>query len=100
MKIDKLEWMLGLKTFSLSLQIPELASFWLISTLIHFPLEMFLLFDSKTRPHLSETITNGIMAFLLVTEIITATVALKKSADHHAKRFYVAQLYGIDDSRH
>jgi len=40
------------------------------------------------------------MAFLLVTEIISATVALKKSADHHAKRFYVAQLYGIDDSRH
>lgn len=81
-------------------QIPELASFWLISTLIHFPLEMFLLFDSKTRPHFSETIINGIMVFLLIIEIITATVALKKSADHHAKRFYIAQLYGIDDSGH
>ncbi|XP_011066885.1 PREDICTED: transmembrane protein 17B-like isoform X2 [Acromyrmex echinatior] len=85
---------------NLAEKIPELASFWLISTLIHFPLEMFLLFDSKTRPHFSEIIINSIMAFLLVTEIITATVALKKSADHHAKRFYVAQLYGIDDSRH
>ncbi|XP_011161462.2 transmembrane protein 17B-like [Solenopsis invicta] len=85
---------------NLTEKIPELASFWLISTLIHFPLEMFLLFDSKTEPHLSETIINSIMAFLLVTEIITSTIALKKSADHHAKRFYVAQLYGIDDSRH
>jgi len=61
---------------------------------------MFLLFDSETRPYLSETITNGIMVFLLVTEIVTATVALKKSADHHAKRFYIAQLYGIDDNVH
>lgn len=86
--------------FLIFTQIPELASFWLISTLIHFPLEMFLLFDSKTRPHLSETITNGIMAFLLVIEIVTATVALKKSADHHAKRFYMAQLYEIDDNGH
>lgn len=40
------------------------------------------------------------MAFLLIMEIITATVTLKKSADHHAKRFYIAQLYGIDDSGH
>lgn len=58
---------------------------------------MFLLLDSKTIPHFSETIVNSIMMFLLITEILTATVALKKSADHHAKRFYIAQLYGIDD---
>ncbi|KAL6422969.1 hypothetical protein ACFW04_010459 [Cataglyphis niger] len=82
---------------NLAEKIPELASFWLISTLIHFPLEMFLLFDSKTIPHLSETIANGVMSFLLVIEIITATIALKQLANHHAKRFYVAQLYGIDN---
>lgn len=58
---------------------------------------MFLLFDSKTIPHLSETIANGVMSFLLVIEIITATIALKQLANHHAKRFYVAQLYGIDN---
>lgn len=61
---------------------------------------MFLLLDSKTKPHLSEIIANGIMTFLLVTEIVTATVALKRSADHHTKRFYLAQLYGIDDRTH
>ncbi|XP_012228165.1 transmembrane protein 17B [Linepithema humile] len=85
---------------NLAEKIPELASFWLISTLIHFPLEMVLLFDSKTKSHVSETVANGIMMFLLIIEILTATVALRKSADHHAKRFYVAQLYGIDDSIH
>lgn len=45
---------------------------------------MFLLFDSKTIPHLSETIANGVMSFLLITEIITATIALKQLANHHA----------------
>lgn len=58
---------------------------------------MFLLLDTETKPHISEIIANSIMMFLLSLEIITATVALKKSADHHAKRFYIAQLYGIDD---
>ncbi|GAB1865135.1 Transmembrane protein 17 [Camponotus japonicus] len=82
---------------NLAEKIPELASFWLISTLIHFPLEMFLLFDNKTIPHLSETIANGVMSLLLVIEIITATIALKQLANHHAKRFYIAQLYGIDN---
>ncbi|EZA54134.1 hypothetical protein X777_05984 [Ooceraea biroi] len=81
-------------------KIPELASFWLVSTLIHFPLEMFLLLDKKTKAHISETIANGSMMFLLVIEIVTATVALRKLAEHHAKRFYVAQLYGIDDRTH
>lgn len=59
---------------------------------------MFLIFDSKTKSHVSETVANGIMMFLLIIEIVTATIALRKSADHHAKRFYIAQLYGINDS--
>jgi len=72
-----------------------LASFWLISTLIHFPLEMFLLLDNKTKPHISEMIANSSMMFLLLAEILIATIALKRLADHHAKKFYVAQLYGM-----
>lgn len=99
----KLDWLkigINIKNIYISTQIPELASFWLISTLIHFPLEMVLLFDSQTKSHVSETVANGIMMFLLVTEIVTATIALRNSANHHAKRFYVAQLYGIDDSIH
>lgn len=95
-EIDKLWRQINVTNITFT-QIPELASFWLISTLIHFPLEMFLLFDNKTIPHLSETIANSIMSFLLVVEIITATIALKQLANHHAKRFYIAQLYGIDN---
>ncbi|XP_015605499.1 transmembrane protein 17B [Cephus cinctus] len=82
---------------NLAEKIPELAGFWLISTLLQFPLEMFLILDGGTMPLLGEIVVNGIMLFLLVTEIITGTMALKHSADHHAKRFYLAQLYGIED---
>lgn len=46
---------------------------------------------------LSERIVNSLMIFFLTIEIIAGTVALKNSADHHAKRFYIAQLYGIND---
>lgn len=79
-------------------KIPELASFWLISALIQLPLEAFLLFDSDTLSPFTETVVNSIMIFLVVTEIMTATIALRSLADHRAKRFYLAQLYGIEDS--
>ncbi|XP_012282391.1 transmembrane protein 17B-like [Orussus abietinus] len=82
---------------NLAEKIPELASFWLVSTLLQFPLELFLMLDNGTKPLLWEKISNGIMMSLLVIEIVTGTIALKRSADHHAKRFYMAQLYGIDD---
>lgn len=45
----------------------------------------------------SEQIVNSLMIFFLSIEIISGTVALKNSANHHAKRFYIAQLYGIED---
>ncbi|KAK2583316.1 hypothetical protein KPH14_009318 [Odynerus spinipes] len=82
---------------NLAEKIPELASFWLISTLIQLPLELFLLLDSRTMLQLSEKIVNSLMIIFLTIEIIAGTIALKNSANHHAKRFYIAQLYGIDD---
>lgn len=74
-----------------------MASFWLISTLIQLPLELFLLLDGRTMLLLGERIVNSLMIFFLTIEIIAGTVALKNSADHHAKRFYIAQLYGINE---
>lgn len=82
---------------NLSIKIPELASFWLISTLLQLPLEMFLIFDRKTIPELDEKIANYIAIFFLLVEITTGTMALRSLADSHAKRFYIAQLYGVDD---
>ncbi|KAJ8676564.1 hypothetical protein QAD02_012351 [Eretmocerus hayati] len=79
-------------------KIPELASFWLISTLLQFPLEMFLVFDRNSVHKSNEKIFNGIALIFLIIETVAGTIVLKRSADHHAKRFYMAQMYGIDDT--
>lgn len=78
-------------------QIPALACFWLISTFIDFPLATYLLIDREPKPYLGEIIVTSIMLFLVIIEIITTTITLKKSANYNARRFYVAQLYGISD---
>lgn len=79
------------------MQIPALACFWLISTFIDFPLATYLLIDREPKPYLGEIIVTSIMLFLVIIEIITTTITLKKSANYNARRFYVAQLYGISD---
>ncbi|KAF7992674.1 hypothetical protein HCN44_005018 [Aphidius gifuensis] len=82
---------------NLAEKIPELASFWLISTLIQFPLLMFIFLDSNMLPYFLERLATGMMISLVTIEIITGTVALKNIATHHSRRFYMAQLYGIDN---
>ncbi|KAL7300791.1 transmembrane protein 17-like [Trichogramma pretiosum] len=79
-------------------RIPELASFWLISTLLQLPLELFLVFDRNSTYLPNERIANSVALAFLAVEIVTGTIVLKISADHHAKRFYMAQLYGIEDT--
>ncbi|XP_026674424.1 transmembrane protein 17A-like, partial [Ceratina calcarata] len=74
-------------------KIPELASCWLISILIQFPLEMFLLCDHGMLPNSTEIFINSFMVCLLLIEIITGVIALKNLADHRAKVFYLTQLY-------
>ncbi|XP_015516776.1 transmembrane protein 17B [Neodiprion pinetum] len=82
---------------NLAEKIPELACFWLISTLIQFPLQMFTLVDGRMLPGRGEHVVNSVMLVFLLTEIITGTIALRNSANHHAKRFYLAQLYEINE---
>ena len=70
----------------------------MISTLLQFPLVTFLVLDKNLANSIIEKVFNIIALIFLVVEIITGTYVLKKSADHHAKRFYMAQMYGIDDT--
>jgi transmembrane protein 17 len=77
------------------LQIPELASFWLISTLLQFPLQIFLVFDRNLKNELHEKIFNAMTLLFLLVEILIGTFVLKQLADRYAKNFYMAQIYGI-----
>ncbi|XP_076242044.1 transmembrane protein 17B isoform X2 [Calliopsis andreniformis] len=76
-------------------KIPELASFWLISILIQFPLEVFFLSDHGILLHYSDIIINSFMICLLFIEVIMGMHALKNLSDQRAKTFYMVQLYGI-----
>lgn len=79
-------------------KIPELASCWLISILIQFPLEMLLLCDYAMLPNSTEIFINSLMVCLLLVEIITGVIALMNLADHRAKVFYLTQLYNTQTS--
>lgn len=57
---------------------------------------MFILIDSRMQPGIGEYVINGVMILFLIAEIATGTTALRNSAKHHAKRFYLAHLYEID----
>lgn len=78
---------------NLSGKIPELASCWFISTLIRFPLEMFLLLDRGILSRFSEIFVNRVMISLLLVEIVTGILALKNLANYRAKTFYLMQIY-------
>ncbi|XP_063974922.1 transmembrane protein 17B-like [Diachasmimorpha longicaudata] len=78
-------------------KIPELASFWLLSTLLQFPLMMFMFWDENMQLFFIERLATGLMIVLVIAEIISGTIALKNIAEHHSKRFYMSQLCGIDN---
>lgn len=77
-------------------RIPELASFWLTSALIQLPLQLFLLTGQQIESRPIEMAVGICMLFFLVAEILCGTAALRNAARRHAKRFYIAQVYGIN----
>lgn len=76
-------------------KIPELVSFWLVSSLIQFPLGLFSLCDYDTLPTIGETVTNCLRMFLLIGQIMTGTMALKSLSEHSARLFYLRRVYGL-----
>ncbi|XP_034945876.1 transmembrane protein 17-like isoform X2 [Chelonus insularis] len=81
---------------NLSEKIPELASFWFISTLLQFPLLMFILLEGNMLSYFIEKITTGMMITLLSIEIMSCTMTLNNIAAHNLKQFYASQICNID----
>ncbi|XP_034945877.1 transmembrane protein 17-like isoform X3 [Chelonus insularis] len=80
----------------LDAKIPELASFWFISTLLQFPLLMFILLEGNMLSYFIEKITTGMMITLLSIEIMSCTMTLNNIAAHNLKQFYASQICNID----
>lgn len=62
-------------------QVPELAGFWMLSMLLQFPLQGFLLFNPSFRMYIFEKIVQSIMMFLLLMQLVTGFVALRAFAN-------------------
>nr|CAD7198552.1 unnamed protein product [Timema douglasi] len=78
---------------NLSEKIPELAGFWMLSLLLQFPLQIFLFANERTVPQVVERAVQGVMLSLLVVELVSGFIALRRAARHQTKRFHLLQLH-------
>ncbi|XP_060529870.1 uracil-DNA glycosylase-like isoform X2 [Cylas formicarius] len=72
--------------------IPELAGFWMLSTFIQFPLQAFLLFDSRLQIYYIQVAAQGVMFLLLSIELICGYCALKYTANQQANYYRIVKL--------
>eukprot|EP00095_Tigriopus_kingsejongensis_P006573 maker-scaffold807_size94382-snap-gene-0.21 protein:Tk06573 transcript:maker-scaffold807_size94382-snap-gene-0.21-mRNA-1 annotation:"transmembrane protein 17-like" len=77
---------------NLTEKVPELAGFWLLSVLLQFPLQAFLFFNEDLIILPLERAANLVMVGLVLSELITGFIALRKITQHQAKKFHLLQL--------
>ena len=77
---------------NLTEKVPELAGFWLLTVLLQFPMQGFLLFNEDLVILPMERATNVIMVAILVVELTVGFIALRRITKHQAKKFHLHQL--------
>lgn len=77
---------------NLTEKVPELAGFWLLTVLLQFPMQGFLLMNEDLVILPMERAANCIMVIIVVIELIVGFLALRKITRHQAKKFHLHQL--------
>ena len=77
---------------NLTEKVPELAGFWLLTVLLQFPLQGFLLFNRDLKILPMEFAANLIMMTLILAELYLGFMALRKITRHQAKKFHLMQM--------
>merc|ERR1711953_1409342 len=77
---------------NLTEKVPELAGFWLLTVLLQFPMQGFLLVNEDLVILPMERATNVIMVAILVVELTVGFIALRRITEHQAKKFHLHQL--------
>ncbi len=85
------------KQTSLTFQVPELAGFWLLTVLLQFPLQGFLLLNEDLIILPLERATNLVMVALNCVELISGFVALRRITRHQAKKFHLMQIQNVEE---
>ncbi|XP_071439834.1 transmembrane protein 17-like [Hetaerina americana] len=77
---------------NLTEKIPELAAFWMISILLSLPLQAFPLAKLNTLPQPAEIGAQSVMLVLLMVQLTSGFVALRRAATYLASKFQEVQL--------
>lgn len=76
-------------SWCVSLQVPELAGFWLLSLLLQLPLILFLLFNEGLTNLPLEKAIHIIFTMFLTFQVVSAFLTLKKMVNQLATRFHL-----------
>ncbi|KAJ8985265.1 hypothetical protein NQ317_007050 [Molorchus minor] len=76
------------------LQIPELAGFWMLTLLLQFPLQGFLLFNPYFGLHILELVVQGVMFTMLCLQLLTGYCALRYTATQQTIYFTSGKVIG------
>ncbi|XP_046390362.1 transmembrane protein 17-like [Ischnura elegans] len=77
---------------NLTEKIPELAAFWMISMLLSLPLQTFPLAKLNTLPQPAEIGAQSVMLVLLIIQLISGFIALRRAAKYLASKFQEVQV--------
>ncbi|XP_018564392.1 transmembrane protein 17-like [Anoplophora glabripennis] len=73
-------------------RIPELAGFWMLSLLLQFPLQGFLLLNPYFGFYVLEVVAQTVMFCMLCVQLISGYCALKYTASKQATYFRIMKL--------
>ncbi|KAK9516971.1 hypothetical protein VZT92_024874 [Zoarces viviparus] len=79
-------------TGNLQEKVPELAGFWLLSTLLQFPLILFQLFNEAILIQPLERGVHIILAIFILTQSLSGFVALRDMVRHTERQFHLRQF--------
>ena len=82
---------------NLTEKVPELAGFWLLTILLQLPLQGFLLLNEDLIILPLERAANILMVLMILVELVTGFLALKRITTHQARKFHLHQLHFIKE---
>lgn len=83
-------------SFVFSIQVPELAGFWLLTLLIQLPLILLVLFNEDAKILPMERAVNIIEGLFVLFEIICGYVAIRIMVNYQVTKFHLRQFTDLE----
>ncbi len=80
-----------------SLQVPEVAGFWLLTLVLQLPLILFLISTNKALPSPLERSVHFVQLTFILFQAISGYFALRRMTHHQIMKFHLQQFDDIFD---